>query len=98
MLAILLYHGLRAMEMCSLRLKDYADRQGVRTLVVHGKGPKLRYIPVHPKTVAVVVDYLAESPPASDEKNPIFIPSPTGSERTRPMLCQRVRELVQRYD
>src|SRR5271154_2286738 len=32
MLAVLLYHGLRATEMCSLRLKDYADRRGTRTL------------------------------------------------------------------
>ena len=90
MLAVLLYHGLRATEMCSLRMKDYADRRGVRTLMVHGKGSKLRYIPVHPKAAAAVGDYLAASPPVSDQETPIFIPSPRRSERTRPMLRQRI--------
>jgi len=47
--------------------------------------------------VAAVGNYFAASPPASDGKTPIFIPSPAWSERTRPMLRQRVRELVQRY-
>ena len=94
MLAVLLYHGLRATEMCSLRVKDYADRRGVRTLVVHGKGSKLRYIPVHPKAVAAVGDYLAICQHADDENAPIFIPSPERSERTRPMCKRRLKTVA----
>jgi site-specific recombinase XerD len=97
MLAVLLYHGLRASEMCSLRIKDYADRRGIKTLVVHGKGSKLRYLPVHPKAAAAVVEYLAACEHAGDENAPLFIPSPERSERATPMLRQRVRELVKRY-
>jgi site-specific recombinase XerD len=97
MLAVLLYHGLRATEMCTLRVKDYTERRGVRTLVVHGKGSKLRYLPVHPKAVAAVGEYLAACPHAGDETAPLFIPSPERSTRAKPMLRQRVRELVEWY-
>lgn len=97
MLAVLLYHGLRASELCCLRVRDYADRRGVRTLCVHGKGGKIRYLPVHPKAVAALTEYLAASEHVLDETVPLFIPSPERSARATPMLRQRVRELVQRY-
>ena len=97
MLAVLLYHGLRATELCTLRMKDYTDRRGVKTLVVHGKGSKIRYLPVHPKAVAAMNDYLEVSQIAGDDTAPLFIPSPERSARGKPMLRQRVRELVQRY-
>ncbi|HYG33770.1 MAG TPA: tyrosine-type recombinase/integrase [Clostridia bacterium] len=97
MLAVLLYHGLRASELCSLKVGDFAERRGVKTLVVHGKGSKLRYLPVHPKAVAAISEYLAASPHASEETAPLFIPCPKRSVRKKPMLRQRVRELVQRY-
>jgi Phage integrase family len=97
MLAVLLYHDLRATELFSLRVKDYAARRGIGTLVVHRKGSKLRYIPVHPKAVAAVNEYLAECPHAGEEAAPLFIPSPERGQRKKPMLRQRVRELVERY-
>ncbi|HLP78701.1 MAG TPA: tyrosine-type recombinase/integrase, partial [Candidatus Paceibacterota bacterium] len=98
MLAVLLYHGLRATELCLLRIKDYAERRGVRMLCIHGKGGKLRYIPVHPKAVAAINDYLEESNHAASEETPLFIPSPERSRRMKPMLRQRVRELILRYN
>jgi site-specific recombinase XerD len=97
MLAVLLYHGLRASELCTLKVCDYAERRGVRTLTVHGKGSKIRYIPVHPKAVAAITAYLEESDHAGCEDSPLFVPSPDRSTRTTPMLRQRVRELVKRY-
>jgi site-specific recombinase XerD len=97
MLAVLLYHGLRATELCTLRVRHYTERRGIKTLVVHGKGSKIRYLPVHPKAVAAVNEYLAGCPHAGDEAAPLFIPSPERSTRMKPMLRQRVRELVQRY-
>ena len=45
-LATLLYHGLRREELCSLRVRDLQQRQGVLHFRVHGKGDKTRYIPV----------------------------------------------------
>lgn len=58
MLAVLLYHGLRASELCAVKLGDYAERRGIRTLTIHGKGGKLRYIPVHPQAIAALSVYL----------------------------------------
>jgi len=97
MLAVLLYHGLRATELCLLKIKDYEERRGIRTLCIHGKGGKLRYIPVHPKAVAAVSEYLEVSGHAGEADAPLFIPSPERSTRNKPMLRQRVRELIVRY-
>lgn len=44
MLAVLLYHGLRREELCLLNV----SRRGVPHLRIHGKGGKLRYVPLHP--------------------------------------------------
>ena len=54
MLAVLLYHGLRASELCSLKVGDYPDRRSLRMLTVRGKGSKIRYEPAHPKAVAAI--------------------------------------------
>ncbi|WP_144138439.1 tyrosine-type recombinase/integrase [Paraburkholderia sp. BCC1884] len=48
MLAVLLYQGLRREERCLLKVRDIRDRRGVPHLRVHGKGSKLRYVPLHP--------------------------------------------------
>src|SRR6266581_2297167 len=45
-LATLLYHGLRREELCKLRVRDLQQREGVLHFRVHGKGDKVRYIPV----------------------------------------------------
>src|ERR1017187_7142838 len=47
-LAVLLYHALCRAELCLICVEDYALRRGVPTLAVHGKGGKIRYLPVHP--------------------------------------------------
>ena len=57
-LAVLLYHALRRAELCSLCVKDYAERRGIKTLRVHGKGGKIRYVPVHPAAIQMLEDYL----------------------------------------
>lgn len=57
-LAVLLYHALRRAELCGLRVGDYADRRGIKHLLVHGKGGKLRYVPVHPRAIRLLEEYL----------------------------------------
>lgn len=48
--AALLYAGLRASELCKLRVSDYyADDDGLCYLVVRGKGGKVREVPVGDK-------------------------------------------------
>jgi len=58
LLAVLLYHGLRREELCLLKVKDIHDRQGVPHLRVHGKGSKLRHLPLHPASAARIHAYL----------------------------------------
>ena len=47
-LATLLYHGIRREELCTLRVKDLENRQGVPHLRIFGKGSKIRFLPAHP--------------------------------------------------
>jgi integrase len=58
-LSVLLYHGLRREELCTLKVRDIHARRGVLHLRVHGKGGKVRYLPLHPGTAELVTDYLA---------------------------------------
>ena len=57
-LAVLLYHALRRAELCSLRVKDYSERRGVKHFCVHGKGGKIRYIPAHARAAQLLEEYL----------------------------------------
>lgn len=57
-LSVFLFHGLRREELCTLKVKDIVERRGVKHLRVHGKGNKLRYVPLHPETAGRIDDYL----------------------------------------
>lgn len=50
----LLYHGLRRAELCALVVGDVHPRRGVTHLRIHGKGGKLRYLPLHPATAEAI--------------------------------------------
>lgn len=53
-LAVLLFHTLRRAEVSALRVEDYAARRGIMTLCVHGKGGRIRYVPVKPEGVTLI--------------------------------------------
>jgi site-specific recombinase XerD len=57
-LSMFLYHGLRRAELCSLRVKDIHVRRGVPHIRVHGKGNKLRFLPLHVGTTELLDTYL----------------------------------------
>lgn len=71
-LAVLLYHALRRAELCSLRVKDYAERRGIKHLRVHGKGGKIRYVPVHPAAAQQLEEYLDAAAHRADVDGPLF--------------------------
>jgi site-specific recombinase XerD len=73
-LAVLLFHALRRAELCSLRVKDYSLRRGTQTVTVHGKGSKIRYIPVHPRAVALLEEYLDAGGHREDKDGALFRP------------------------
>ena len=58
MLSALLYHGLRREELCSRKVRDISERRDVAHLRIHGKGGKLRYLPVHPGTDELILEYV----------------------------------------
>ncbi|MEE4139998.1 tyrosine-type recombinase/integrase [Pseudomonas viridiflava] len=57
-LAVLLYHGLRREELSLLQTGDLQERRGVKHLQIHGKGGKIRYLPLHPVAAERIYVYL----------------------------------------
>ena len=57
-LSVFLFHGLRREEVAKLNVKDVRELRGVKHLRVHGKGGKLRNVPLHPATAELINDYL----------------------------------------
>ena len=73
-LATLLYHSLRRAELCELHLVDLQERRGVRHLRVHGKGDKIRYVPLHPAAAETIAAYLEAAGHGDDKAAPLFHP------------------------
>ncbi|MGH7118806.1 MAG: tyrosine-type recombinase/integrase, partial [Acetobacteraceae bacterium] len=74
-LSTLLFHALRREELCKLKVRDFRNaRKGVPHLKVSGKGGKLRYLPLHPGTHALIHDYLDAAGHGADEAGALFRP------------------------
>ena len=99
-LAALLYHGMRREELCKLKVKDLQSREGVRHLRIHGKGSKIRFVPLHPMAQRLIEDYLSEAGHKDDLKGPLFRPvrnNRTG-ELNRPLNPNSVyRNILRKY-
>ncbi len=72
LLSLLLYHGLRRQEVCLLTVQDMHQRRGVPHLRVHGKGGKIRFIPLHPGTQTFLSDYLDASGHGDEKTGALF--------------------------
>ena len=98
MLATLLYHGLRRAELCALRLIDLQDRRGVRHLQVHGKGNKIRYVPLHPAAAITITAYLEATGHGVDEKvSPLFRPVSNNARGVRAITPDGVYKVLAKY-
>lgn len=74
-LAVLLYHGLRREEAAQLMWADLQERRGIKHLRIHGKGGKLRFLPLHPVAAERLHAYLETSGhQLVDAKAPLFVP------------------------
>ena len=73
-LSALFYHALRRAELCALKIKDIYERRGVKHFRVHGKGGKLRNVPIHAGTLETIADYLSAAGHGNDPNAPIFLP------------------------
>jgi site-specific recombinase XerD len=74
LLAVLLYHGLRREELCLLKIRDIHHRRGVPHLRIHGKGSKVRHVPLHPASAERLHTYLEASGHAGSPDSPLFQP------------------------
>ena len=99
LLSLLLYHGLRREELSSLKIHDIHLRRGVPHLRVHGKGGKLRHIPLHPGTQGLLADYLEASGRALDKAAAVFRPIRNNRTGTleRPLSADGVYKIVRGY-
>ncbi len=73
-LATFLFQGLRCEELCNLKVKDLTSRRGVEHIRVHGKGSKIRYVPLHPAAKTRITDYLEDAGHKSDLDGAMFRP------------------------
>ena len=74
LLSVLFHHGLRREEVCSLTVSSMHHRRGVPHLRIHGKGGKVRNVPLHPGTHELMLDYLEASGHAHDKDGALFRP------------------------
>nr|GEU29183.1 hypothetical protein [Tanacetum cinerariifolium] len=72
--ATLLFQGLRRAELCALAVGDRQLRRGVLHLRVHGKGGKLRYLPLHPEATHAIDQYLAQASHGGEVRGALFRP------------------------
>ena len=99
LLSLLLHHGLRREELSQLAVHDVHRRRGVPHLRVHGKGDKVRNIPLHPATQGLLADYLEASGHFQDKSGPFFRPirnNRTG-ELDRTLSGDGIYKLVRGY-
>lgn len=75
LLSVLLYHGLRREELCQLKVRDIHARRGVLHLRIHGKGNKLRYLPLHAGSAERIHAYLEVAGHGETPNAPLFQPA-----------------------
>ena len=73
-LSILLFHGLRRAALCSLAVGDLQSLRGVLHFRVHGKGGKIRFLPVHPHSLQRISEYLEHAGHGDKPGSALFRP------------------------
>lgn len=98
-LAVLLFHGLRRAELCGLAVEDMQQRRGVPHFRVHGKGSKIRYIPIHPAALQCISDYLVRVGHGGDSDGALFRPvkNPVNGVLEKPLSGDAIFKLVRFY-
>lgn len=94
-LAVLLYLGLRREEAARLMVQDIQERRGIKHLRVHGKGGKIRYLPLHPVVLERIHTYLEASGPR-EMGSPLFLPL-RGRHTGYGLSANGIYDLVGRY-
>ena len=99
-LSILLLHGVRREELCTLRVRDYQRRESVVLFCIEGKGDKVRYAPVATNTQRLGQRYLEVAEHGEDLDGLLFRPVShnTAQRRGKALRPGAVyQEIVKRY-
>jgi len=98
-LSILLFHGLRRAELCSLAVGDLQSRRGVMHFCVHGKGGKIRFLPVHPHSLQRISEYVERAGHGDKPDNALFRPVKNSSGNLVKALTGHgvYKDVVKRY-
>lgn len=98
-LAVFLFHAIRADELVKLKVQDVSQRQGILSLKIHGKRGKLRYIPLAAEASRLIDDYLEVVGHREDKKGALFRPTRNNVTKTlaKPLHYQAVYQLVKQY-
>jgi integrase/recombinase XerD len=87
-------------ELCKLKVSDFKHaRRGVPHFKVDGKGEKMRFLPLHPGTNALIHDYLDAAGHGEDENGALFRPIKNNRGKTleRALTPDAVYKLVKTY-
>ena len=68
------WYWARRAELCALRVRDCEERRAIRHLRVYGKRDKIRYVPVHPRAMALIENYLDAAGHRTNAEGPMFRP------------------------
>lgn len=98
-LAVFLFHGLRREELCGLRVQDCHPRRDVMHFRIHGKRGKTRYVPVHPRALRLIHEYLDAAGHGEDFKGPLFRPVKNNFTKVldKPLDTDAVYKLIKEY-
>jgi integrase/recombinase XerD len=99
-LSTLFYHAVRRAELCALTVRDLHDRRAVKHFRIHGKGGKMRYVPVHAGTLEAISDYLAAAGHGNEPMAALFRPvraNAAASSMTSPLMPSGVYRMVKHY-
>lgn len=87
--------GLRVSELCDMRISRYSERDALA--IIDGKGAKQRIVPVSPRAVECVAEYLAERAGTKiqpGEEDIVFL-NRRGHRLTRVMVFTIIKQLAE---
>jgi integrase/recombinase XerD len=99
-LSVLFYHAMRRAELCALKVRDLQERRAVKHFRIHGKGSKIRYVPVHPGSLEAIGEYLEASGHGNTADGPLFRPvraNAPGASMTAPLMPSGVYRMVKAF-
>lgn len=93
-LVLLFNLGLRRSELASIKLSDFTEDRGHTVLQIHGKGNKIRYIPINSNVSNEISSYLAG---LNLEAADYLIQTEDTTKNNKPIDCSTIYRIIERY-